>query len=141
MNKHLVFAVLAGMFAPCLGLVIWSVADLVFFHVDDIPLLGAMFFSMFALVYTVPAVLLYGLPLFLLFRLLRLANIFTCVLTALLPIVIAPLIPRIGASLEALLSFGFFFLISALSFWFFARNTIRPNPTFNPDVLSERRST
>jgi hypothetical protein len=128
MRRHLVFAVIAGMLAPCVALAIIS-AFLVIIHPEpDKSSVFAVVGSLVALVYTIPAVLLYALPLFLLLRKFRLANLTSCVLSALAPIVFAALYPPMAATPDKLALFGAFFLVSALGFWFFARKTIHSNP-------------
>ena len=130
-KKDLVLAVAAGVLAPCVGLAFASVIGLLIFPEPNKSFLGAAFVSLVALIYSVPAVLLYGLPLFLILRTFQIANIFTCALVALASIAFAALYPPIGATLGKLIAFSFFFLTSALGFWFFARRTIsttrRPN--------------
>jgi len=134
-NKNMVLAVIAGVVTPCLGLAIASAAALLIYPEPNKSLIGALFASLFAMIFSIPAVLLYGLPLFLLLRKYQRANIFTCVLVALAPILFAALYPPMGASTGKLLTFSFFFLVSALGFWFFARRTLpitAPNQTLQP---------
>ena len=129
MKRNLIFTILAGILAPCAAVIIASGLALLVHPEPGKPVALAMLSGLMALVYIVPAVLLYGLPLFLLFRKFKLANLFTSVLSSLAPIAFAALSPPVAASIEQLLVFALFFLVSAFGFWFFARKTLSVETT------------
>lgn len=124
------------MLAPCAALAIVSGIALLVYPEPGKSIPLAMLGGLAALVYSIPAVLFYGLPLFLILRAFKLANFFTSVLSALAPILFAASYPPMAATWEKLLVFGSFFLVSALGFWFFARQTVHgevlPNHSIQP---------
>ncbi len=125
MKNRLLLGLIAGAFAPGVAL---GLSSIVLFLIEpspktSIPLI--FFGSIFAgLLFSVPALLIYALPLFLLFKRCRIANIYTCVASALAPVLVAGFMPQAATTVAQQAIFGALFLVSALAFWYFARQTI-----------------
>ena len=97
---------------------------------------GIIAWSVGGVVVTLIALSLYGLPLFLLCRKLRLANIFSCLFFALLPS--ASLAISTGEAIY-FYQYGYLSVVCALGFWFFARRVaLQPNNRFNSDAGKAR---
>jgi hypothetical protein len=77
--------------------------------------------------------LTYGIPLFLLLRKYRIANVFSCCITAAVP---SALIATLAGEPAFLLQYGYISIVSALAFWLFARRALlQPNNSFKPKPL------
>ena len=130
MSRHLAAAIVAGIAAPSAVILTINMWQLLAggnnSGVQEWSLAWRLNMSLIPMSYAIPAVLLYGLPVFLLLRRLRLANVYTCVLTALAPIGVAAQAGWLkdSTSLKKGLLYGAFFLISGLSFWIFARKAV-----------------
>ena len=128
MEKQLVAAVVAGAIAPCVVLAVASVATHIVTPDLGATLLGVIAGSIFAgvvaLVFTIPTMLIYVLPVFFLLRAFKCANLITSIATALAPIAIAAFIPSVGVTQGKMTAYGGMFICSALAFWYYARRTV-----------------
>lgn len=125
-KKWLILAVFSGAVAPGIALSLISVISLIVKPEPNTSILMAVLGSFWiSFMFAIPALLVFGLPLFLLFRGLGIANIYTCIIAAVLPVVFVGFIPSLASTFIQQVIFGLLFLISALSFWFFARNTVK----------------
>lgn len=128
MKQPLVLGLIAGSFAPGLALGLSSIMLLLIHPEPNTSFLLAFFGSIaVVLIFSVPALLFYVLPIFLLFKSLRIANIYMCLATAITPILVAGFIPNIASTVAQKAIFGALFVVSALAFWYFARQTIHTN--------------
>ena len=136
MNKQLGAGIAAGIAAPSIAVLVlgaWqghAQANQVGSPGWQLPQ-ESVVVAMAAFFYSTLAVLIYGLPVFLVLRRLGLANLLTCTLTALAPIAIAGFAgPLWGKNMwdTTMVPFGAFFLLSGLSFWAFARKSIAKTP-------------
>ena len=132
MNKHLSAGIAAGVAVPSVAILVhgaWQAhaqSNQVGSPGWQLPQ-ESVVVAMAALFYSALAVLIYGLPVFLILRWLGLANLLTCILTALAPIAIAGFAgPMWGKNMwdKTMVPFGALFLLSGLSFWAFARKSI-----------------
>jgi len=125
MNRHLTAGVAAGIVAPSALVFIINAWQVLTGGSDDgraeWSLTRRVDASLMPLPYAMLALFLYGLPMFLILRRLRLANVYACVITALVPVGIAG---AMGASSQKLGLFGALCLVSGLSFWVFARKSV-----------------
>jgi hypothetical protein len=125
MNRNLLFGLIAGTLAPGIALGLGSAFLLIVYPEPNKSIFMALVGSVWAgIMFSIPALLIYALPLFLFFKAFRIANIYTCVATALTPVLIVGFIPAAASTIQQQLIFGALFLVSALAFWYFARRTI-----------------
>ena len=132
MNRHLSAGIVAGIAAPSVCILVLG-AWQAFTQSNQIGSPGwqlpqaSVVLAIAALFYSALAMLVYGLPVFLILRRLGLANLLTCVLTALAPIAMAACAASLwGKAMwdQKMVLYGAAFLLSGLSFWAFARKSI-----------------
>lgn len=131
MWKQLILAILAGVLSVSIAIVTVMLFHSMFVvsEVDTSSFaehLGTMaIFGFIAGEITLLGVLFYGLPVFLLLRRFNQANIVTCTVTALFPWPIFALLDTTQGASSVYVQFAAYSLVSALSFWYFARRVVR----------------
>jgi hypothetical protein len=132
MNRHLGAGIAAGIAAPSTAVLVLG-AWRAHAQANQVgspgwqPPQASVVVAWAALFYSALAVLIYGLPVFLILRRLGVANLLTCILTALAPIAIAGFAGSMwGKNMwdKKMVPYGALFLLSGLSFWAFARKSI-----------------
>jgi hypothetical protein len=125
-KKWLILAIVSGSFAPGIALGLASIVSFIITPEPNKSILMAVLGSLWlSIMFAAPVLLFFGLPLFLLFRALGIANIYTCIVAAISPVIIAGFFPSFATTFVQQIIFGLLFLVSALSFWYFAKNTVK----------------
>ena len=90
-------------------------------------ILGGAGIGLIGIAYAVIIIVVYGLPLFLMLRKLKLVNWLSCIVIALAPWVIID--GFINHDIKHFIEFSWYSLVSGGMFWFFARKTISHETT------------